>query len=333
MSVGARLRVLAGIAAAGLMLTACGGDGGSGSDSESYKIAISQYVTHPSLDKTREGFKAAFEEQGVEVEWDEQNAEGDSGTNTGIAGSFASGGFDMVAAIATPSAQAVAQAVTEDPVLFMAVTDPIDAGLAESWEAPGGNATGVSDMNPVDEQLALLQDIDPEAKTVGILYSSGEANSKVQVDAAKAAAPDLGLEIKEATITNSAEVQQGIQSLDGVDAIYVPTDNTVVSALESVIGFAQEKQIPVISADGDSVARGCVITKGIDYFEHGKQAGEMALRVLQDDLDPAEVPVERAPADALKLIVNEEAAEAMDVTIPSELLDQAEKVTAADAEN
>ncbi|GAA1704892.1 ABC transporter substrate-binding protein [Propioniferax innocua] len=326
------LSTLAAVSAAALFLSGCGGDAGGSGGEEGYSIGIAQYVTHPSLDRTREGFKDAFEEAGVQVEWDEQNAEADSGTNTGIAGGFASSGHDMVAGIATPSAQAVAQAVQDRPVVFMAVTDPVDAGLVESWETSGMNVTGVSDLNPVEDQLALVKEVAPDARTVGIVYSSGEANSVVQVEAAKAAAPGLGLEIKESTITNTAEVQQGVTALDGVDAIYVPTDNTVVSGLESVIGFAQEKQIPVISADRDSVERGTVITKGIDYYGHGKQAGEMALRILQEDLDPASVPVEKASDDGLELIVNEDAAKSLGVEIPKDLLDEAEKVTAEDAE-
>lgn len=333
MSVGARLRVLAGIAAAGLMLTACGGDGESGSGQDSYKIGIAQYVSHPSLDKSAEGFQAAFEEAGVEVEWDLQNAQADSATNSSIAGGFATGNHDLIAAIATPSAQAVAQAVMDRPVVFMAVTDPAAAGLVESPEKPGANVTGTSDRLPIAEQLSLVKQISPDAKTVGIVYSSGETNSEVQVADAKQAAPELGLEIKESTITNSAEVQQGVQALGDVDAIYVPTDNTVVSALETVIGYAQEKKIPVVSADADSVARGAVITKGIDYYEHGKQAGEMALKVLQEDADPAETPVGFAPEDDLQYVVNEEAAKASGVTIPEEILADAEKVTAADAES
>lgn len=326
------------LTAAALTLAGCGGGGGGtgggdGEQKDSYTIGISQYVSHPSLDATREGFKSAFDEAGIQVEWDEQNAQADSGTNSSIAGSFSTGDYDMVAAIATPSAQAVAQAVTDTPVVFMAVTDPMAAGLVESVDAPGSNVTGVSDMNPVDELIGLVKQIKPDAKTVGVVYSSGEANSKVQVDAAKKAAQSEGLELKESTISASSEVQQGVQALGDVDAIYVPTDNTVVSALESVVAYSQEKKIPIIASDADSVARGAVITKGIDYTAHGKQAGELAVKVLTQGADPASTPVEFAPQDQLAVTVNEDAARAAGVEIPADLLDKAEKVTAADAES
>ena len=152
----------------------------------------------------------------------------------------------LVAAITTPAAQGTASAVKDKPVVFMAVTDPQGAELVASDEAPGGNVTGVSDRNPVKEQLQLLKDVKPDATTVGIVYNSGEANSKVQVDQAKEAGKELGLEVKEATITNSSEVQQGVQSLSGVDGIYVPTDNAVVSALETVVGYGKEQRVPCL---------------------------------------------------------------------------------------
>lgn len=332
-------RLTAALAATALFATACGSNGGSSTDdtsgdaaAESYSIGISQIVAHPSLDEARAGFKEAFSEAGVEVEWDEQNAQGDQGTNTNIMGTFASANLDMVAAIATPTAQAAAQSITDIPVVFMAVTDPVDAGIIADWEAPGANVTGVSDENPVKEQLDLLNQLGVDATTVGIVYSSGEANSRVQVEQAKEAASELGMEIKEATVSNSSEVQQGVESLGDVDAIYVPTDNAVVSALETVIGYGESRQIPVIAAEGDSVARGAVATFGIDYRAHGKQAGEMALKILTEDADPASMPAETTPADALKLYVNEEAAEKMGVTIPEDMLAEAETLSAEDAE-
>src|SRR5665811_2466874 len=144
---------------------------------------------------------------------------------------------DLILAIATPTAQAAAQAITDKPILITAVTDPVAAGLVDSMDKPGGNITGTTDMNPVEEQLELVKEIAPDAKTVGIVYSSGEVNSEIQVKMAKAAAPGLGLEIKEATVSNSSEVQQAALSLD-VDAYYIPTDNTVVSAIESLLQVA-----------------------------------------------------------------------------------------------
>ncbi|WP_394545767.1 ABC transporter substrate-binding protein [Micrococcus luteus] len=328
------LSLTAALAVAALGLTACGdsGSGGSGSSSAaggdgSYTVGINQLVSHPALDGAAEGFKEAFTDAGLDVTFEEQNAQGEQATVTSIASTFANDGdVDLVAAIATPAAQGTVSAVKDKPVVFMAVTDPKGAELVASDEAPGGNVTGVSDRNPVKEQLQLLKDVKPDATTVGIVYNSGEANSKVQVDQAKEAGKELGLEVKEATITNSSEVQQGVQSLSGVDGIYVPTDNAVVSALETVVGYGKEQRIPVISADIDSVERGALGTYGIDYTAHGKQAGEMAVKILKDGAKPAELPVGYADPANLQLVLNPQAAEAYGVEIPAELTDRADQL-------
>ena len=318
----------AALAVTALGLTACGDSGSAnGGDDESYTVGITQITSHPALDGAREGFKKAFEDAGLEVTFEEQNAQGDQATATSIASTFGSNAdMDLVAAIATPTAQAAASSIQDKPIVFMAVTDPLGAELVSSEEAPGGNVTGVSDRNPVKEQLQLLKDIDPEATTVGIVWNSGEANSKAQVDQAKEAGAELGLEIREATITNSSEVQQGVQSLSGVDGIYVPTDNAVVSALETVVTFGQENDVPVISADTDSVERGALGTYGIDYEAHGKQAGEMAVKILKDGGEPGEMPVEFAPEDDLKLVLNQGVAADYGVELPQELVDRADEV-------
>lgn len=333
------LRLTAALAVVALGLTACGDSGSSspssaagGSSSsaaaegQSYSVGISQFMSHPALDGAKKGFEQAFEDAGLEVSFDEQNAQGDAATATSIASTFASGDVDLVAAIATPAAQAAATAVTDKPVVFLAVTDPVGAELVDSLERPGGNVTGMSDQNPVKEQLQLLKDVDPEAKTVGIVWNSGEANSKAQVDQAKEAAAELGLTITESTITNSSEVQQGVEALGDVDGVYVPTDNAVVSALESVVSYGQEKDIPVISADTDSVERGALGTYGIDYEEHGRQAGEMAVKILKDGAKPADLAVGMAAQDSLKLVLNEDAAKEYGVELPQELKDRADEV-------
>lgn len=330
-----RLRGGAVLAVTALALTACGGSDGGGSDAEpqgngseaaagSYSIGVSQLVSHASLDAALEGFESGIEESGLDVTLDVQNAQGDQATANTIAGTFASGDYDLVLAIATPAAQAAAQSVTNIPVLFTAVTDPVSAKLVESNEAPGGNVTGTSDANPVLEQLTLLTELDPEAKRVGIVYSSGEANSEIQVEWAKEAAAELGLEIVEATVSNSSEVQQAASSLSDVDAIYVPTDNAVVTALEALIGVAQDRQIPLIPAEGDSVARGGVATYGLSYEKLGAQTADMAVRILTEGADPATMPVETLTEP--ELYVNPEAAESMGVEIPQSILDEADYV-------
>lgn len=301
--------------------TPAGGDTSAATEGEAVSIGITQIVAHPSLDASAQGFKDALADAGYDVTYDEQNAQGDQSTAASIAGTFASADLDLILAIATPTAQSVVQAVTDVPILFTAVTDPVSADLVDSLEAPGGNATGTSDANPVMEQLELVKRLNPDATTVGIVYSSGEVNSQVQVDWAKDAAAELGLEIVEAAISTSAEVQQAAESLD-VDAFYVPTDNTVVSALESVIQVAEDKQILTIAAEGDSVARGTVATYGIDYYELGYQTGEMAVKILRGEADPASMPVETQ--SDLQLYLNLAAAERMGVTIPEDLLAEAD---------
>ena len=322
---------IAAVAAAALVLAACGstdGGGSSGSDATSeeertYSIGITQIAAHPSLDASREGFKAAFADAGVQVEWDEQSAQGEIATATSIANTFASAGHDLVLAIATPTAQATAKVVTDVPVLITAVTEPEGAGLVDSWEAPGGNLTGTSDLNPVKEQLSLITELVPDVETVGIVQSSGEVNSEIQVELAREAAVELGFEIEVATVTNSSEVQQAANSLD-VDAFFMPTDNTVVGAFESLLQVAEEKGAPLVTADGESVERGAVATYGVDYEALGYQTGEMALRILRDGEDPAQMPIETQSEHLL--YVNPAAAERMGVELPADLLDRADIV-------
>lgn len=313
------------VAACGLALAGCSSDnGGNGGDGDTYKIGINQLVQHPALDSATEGFKEAFDEAGVNVEWDEQNANGEQGTALTIAQQMASADLDLALAVATPAAQAMAQNIADIPLLFTAVTDPVEAELVDSLEKPGANVTGTSDAAPMDQQLELLTQIVPDARTVGIVYASGEVNSQVQVDQFTEAATPMGLEVTTQTVTTVNEIQQAVDALGDVDAIYVPTDNMVVSGISSLVQVAEQKQIPVIAAESGTVEGGAVATIGIDYKELGRQTGEMALRILQDGADPAEMPVESATE--FTYVVNEAAAEAMGVTIPEEILAEAEKV-------
>lgn len=332
-----RITLLAAALAPALLLAACSGsdddatdtetpaatdDGGdAAADGESVSIGISQIVSHPSLDAARDGFKAALEDAGYDVDWDEQNAQGDQSIAASIAGTFASEDLDMVLAIATPTAIAAAQAVTDIPVLFTAVTDPVGSALVESMDAPGGNVTGTSDAVDVADLLELVTRLAPDAETVGIVYNAGEPNAVTQVEWAQEAADELGLSIELATADTSGAVQQAADSLD-VDAFFVITDNTVVSALETLIQVAENKQIPVIASEGDSVARGAIATIGIDYYSLGYQTGEMAVRILSGEADPATTPVE--VQTELALYLNTGAAERMGVTIPDDLLAEAD---------
>lgn len=321
----------AALAATGVFaLTACGGSdtktaGESTAPAEGpVKIGISQIVSHPSLDAVVTGFKAGMKNAGYDgdkVIYDDNNAQNDQATNTSIIGKLAADkDIDLVLAVATPTAQAAAQAITSIPVLFSAVTDPLDAKLVASNEAPGANVTGTSDRNPVKEQLELLKQLSPDATDVGIVYSSGEPNSAVQVQWAKDAASGLGLNIKEVAISASSEVQQAADSLD-VDAYYVPTDNTVVSALEGLLQTAETKKVPVIAADGDSVKRGATATYGINYEKLGEQTAAMAVKLLKGEAEAATMPVETLTD--VDLYLNETAAKKIGLEFPAELKDKA----------
>lgn len=326
-----RSKVLASIFTVGaLALASCSSDSSDSSTStdaaggDSFRVGINQLVQHPALDAATAGFKEAFEEAGVDVTFDEQNANGEQGTALTISQQFASDNLDLVLAVATPAAQATAQNITDIPVLFTAVTDAVSAELVDSNEAPGGNVTGTSDIAPIEQQLELLQQLVPDAKSIGIVYASGEVNSQVQVDEVTKAAEPLGLSVNTQTVTTVNEIQQAVEALGDVDVIYVPTDNMVVSGISSLVQVAEQKQIPVIGAESGTVEGGALATLGIDYTELGRQTGEMALRILQDGEDPATMPVETATE--FTYVINEDAAKRQGVEIPQEILDKAERV-------
>lgn len=294
-----------------------------------YKIGITQIIDHASLDAAREGFIEALKDEGF-VEGENltieiKSAQGDMTTATTIAEGFVTDEVDLILAIATPSAQAVKNATDEIPILFTAVTEPVIAGLVESLENPGGNATGTHDMNPIKDQLALIKEIAPEAKTVGVIFNSAEDNSIVQVELLEEIAPDLGLAVEKAAITGTGEVATAAESLaDKIDAFYIPTDNTVVAAIASVIKVAEENKIPIIAGEGNTVEEGALATVGIDYLKLGYQTGKMAAKVLRGDAEPADLPVEGQ--NEYEYVVNIAAAENMGVTLPQGLLDKAKKI-------
>lgn len=315
-------------AASALVLAGCAStpaeEPSNPAEPKSYRIGITQIVQHDSLDAAREAFKRAFADKGIDVTWDEQNANGESSTANSIAEKFASDNVDLVLAIATPTAQAAANVIRDIPIVFTAVTEPQAAGLVKSWDAPGGNVTGTSDMNPVAEQIALIKKVAPEAKSFGVIYSSGEVNSEVQVELARAAAQAEGLTIVEKTIENSNAVGEAVQALGDVDAIYVPTDNNVVSALPTVIAHGERNSIPVIVGETDSVKNGGVATYGLDYDALGYQAGQMAIRILVEGANPASMPVETL-AEA-ELWLNKAAAARFGVTFSDALVAEANEV-------
>ncbi|HSO68834.1 MAG TPA: ABC transporter substrate-binding protein [Arachnia sp.] len=334
-----KLKALAIGAASALALTACGGAtspaestvaaSSSAAESqaapESISVGIATIVSHPALDAAQQGFIDALAEagyvEGENAEFDLQNAQGDQSTLTNIANTFASSDYDGFLAIATPTAQSLANVITDRPIVFAAVTDPVAAGLVASWEAPDANITGVSDLNPMKEQLELIKEALPEVASVGIVYSSGEVNSEVQVAEAEEAAADMGIEIVTATVTNSSEVQQAAESLD-VDAYLIPTDNTVVSAAESLIQVAEQKQKPVFASDESTMERGAAAGLSVNYTQQGKDAAAVFLKLLEGT-PASEIAVETQKE--FDLFVNVDGAAKQGLTLPEAIVSRATK--------
>ncbi|TWH00638.1 putative ABC transport system substrate-binding protein [Mesorhizobium sp. J18] len=291
-------------------------------------VAVTAIVEHPALDATRDGVKDALEEAGYKdgegLSFVYQSAQGNAATAAQIARQFVGQAPDVIVPISTPSAQAVVSATRDIPVVFTAVSDPVGAQLVKDMENPGGNVTGISDMSPVGDHVALIKEILPEAKTIGFLYNSGEANSVSLLDAFKEAAAAAGVSVVESAATKSAEVQGAARALVGrADAIYVPTDNTIISALEGAVSVAEEAKLPLFTADTDSVDRGSIAALGFNYYDVGKQTGEVVVQVLKGE-NPGEIPVKVAAGT--DLVVNKGAAERMGVTLPEAVLSRATKV-------
>lgn len=313
-----------GLAGCGTAQQASGGATSSGkasSENKEVKIGIVQIVEHPALDSAREGFLDTLKKNGYEegknLKVDYQNAQGDQSVLQSIAQKFASSKYDLILAIATPSAQVMASATKDIPILITAVTDPVEAKLVNSMEKPGTNVTGTTDMNPLKEQFDLLKKLVPQAKKVGVIYNAGEVNSQVQVRMAKDVAKNLGIELIEATVTTSADVLQASQSLVGkVDAIYVPTDNMVVSAAQSVVQVANKNKIPIIAGESSVVDKGGLATIGINYNNLGKQTGEMALKVLKGS-KPQDMAIESQKQ--FDTVFNKETLTLLGIKLPDDL--------------
>ncbi|MEH7252812.1 MULTISPECIES: ABC transporter substrate-binding protein [Bacillaceae] len=308
-------------ALAGMMLLAgCGSKesaGGKEGD-KVFKVGISQYVSHTSLDEATKGFKKALEDKGIKVEFDEQNAQGEAANVQTISNNFVGDKVDLIFANATPSATGALKATKEIPIIFTSVTDPVGSELVKSFEQPGGNITGTTDNHP-EGTAKTINFITGEvkAKSIGVIYNSGEQNSIVQVDEVKKLAEGKGAKLVEVSVSTSAEVKQATESLVGrVDAIYIPTDNTVVSALESVISVANSKKIPLFVGELDSMKKGAVAASGFEYFDIGYQSGLMAAEILSGNKKPSEIPVELPKS--LTLIINKKAAEAQGLEVKDE---------------
>lgn len=289
---------------------------GCGEANDTYQIGVLQLTQHAALDAANEGFIAALDASGIKYEVDQQNAAGEQTVCGTVAEKFVNDKKDLIYTIATPAAQAVAGQTSDIPIVGSAITDYVEAGLVNSNDAPGGNVTGSSDMNPIDQQLDLMLQLVPDAKTVGVLYSADEDNSILQAALFTEKAEAKGLKVEKFTISSLNEIQTVVQSMEGkIDACYVPTDNKLASGIATVAMIANEIKLPVIPGESNMVTEGCLATYGLDYYQLGYLAGEMAVDILKNGKKPAEMPIQFLPADKCELTVNEETAKTIGIDV------------------
>ncbi len=274
-----------------LLMTSCS----TSNDQDQITVGIVQLADHPALDAAREGFVDGLKELDVDVKIVYQNAQGDIPTSLSIAQKFANDNVDLIYAIATPAAQSAKQATKDIPILFSAVTDPVYSQLVESLDKPNTNLTGTSDESPIKDQLQIFKQLNPDIRKIGILYNTSENNSEIQINNAKAIAKELNLEIVEKGVSNINEIPQAMDSLvKDIDGFYAITDNMIASAITVISQKLNENKKISVGAEEAHVKGGLLITKGISYYELGKQTASMAKKILVDGLTPSDIPVEKA---------------------------------------
>lgn len=304
--------------------TANTGANAGNTSEKTYKIAVSQIVEHPSLDATYDGFVAALKDAGIEegknLELDFNNAQGEQANIKTISQKIASSKSDLALGIATPTAQALADDVKDIPVLFAAVTDPVEAGIVTQLEAPGGNITGASDTNPaaITQTMDFIASQIPDVKNVGLVINEGEQNAVVMAKVAEEALAKHDIKLIKASVANSSDVKQAADSLVGrVDAIYITLDNMVVTGADAIIEVANENDIPFFSADRDTVEKGAFAAVGFKYYDHGYEVGQMAVEILKNGKKPAEMDV--TVPQKLDFIFNMKAAAEQGITVTDEM--------------
>ena len=325
-----------------MSLAACGssdaGKTSSDDGEKSYTIGISQFAEHGSLDNCREGFLEGLKEEGIEegknLTVEVKNAAADQGTAKQISDGFVSDKVDLVCAIATPSAQAAYNSAmnSDIPVVYTAVTDPVSAKLAKEDGTPAGNVTGTSDELPIKAQLEMIREMLPQAKTIGIMYTTSEANSVSAIAEYKEKVGDYGFELVEKGITNTSEIALATDDLlSQVDCISNLTDNTVVSSLATILDKANAANIPVFGSEIEQVKLGCLAAEGLDYVALGKQTGKMAAKVLKGEKKASEMPFETITEAGLYL--NTKVAENLGITVEDDLKNSAVETYDSISEN
>ncbi|MDO4440867.1 MAG: ABC transporter substrate-binding protein [Moraxella sp.] len=326
------LSKLMGVTLLSAALFGCGGEdkaaAPAAAKAETKTVAITAIVEHPALDEVRQG---AIEElgnagykQGENLTVNFQSAQGNTATAGQIAKQFAADNPDAIIAIATPSAQSIVAATNTIPVIFSAVTDPVEAKLVGSLDGSGTNVTGASDVLPLEPQIELIKELVPNVKNIGFVYSPGEVNSAVTLKKLKEIVAPLGLNIVEAPAQKASDIAMAAQSLIGrVDVIYTPTDNNVLSSYEALAKVAKEAKLPLIGSNTDTVARGAIAALGVNYHELGIQTGKITARILKGE-KPGDIAIYRA--SELDLHVSPKHAAEQGVTLPQSILDKAKKV-------
>ena len=307
-----------------MLVLSCGNEGkkneNTGKESkDNFKIGITQIVAHPALDSAREGFKDAIKESGLNVTFDEKNANGEVATANMIANNFVTEKVDLIYAIATSTAQSAAQATNKLPVVFSAITDPEAAGLIKE------NVTGISDRVNVKQQLELLLKLDSKIKKVGVIYNSSEQNSKVQVDDLKKAASELGITIVEKSVTQVSEIPQASEALvKSSDALYLPTDNLVASVVNLITEKAIAAKKIAFGAESAHVKGGALITQGIDYYEMGKEAGKIAVEILKNGKKTSDISFKKM--DLNDIVINNKTLAAIGISLPEDIKSKAKTI-------
>ena len=314
------------IAAAALIsaITGCG----KKATSEEVKIGISKIVSHPALDSVEQGIQDELKELGFEkVTYDLQNANGELSTAASIAQKFKADKVDIAVGIATPTSQALVNTLDDITVIYSAVTDPVDAGLVTSFAKGEKNVTGVSDMTPVKDQITFLMKL-KKIKRLGHIYASHEANAVTLAKMAKSACQELGIEFIETTVSNSSEVKQAAQSIAGrIDAFYLSTDNTVISALSAVADVAKANNIPIMSADPSSAEKfGVLAAWGFDYYKMGRATGRLISRILNGEKPESIGTVFMTDPSDVDLLINLDVAKSLGITFPDNIVKQASRV-------
>lgn len=291
-------------------------------------VKITEIVDHPALDAIRDGVKDSLKEQGFvdgkNLKWEYQSAQGNQSIAGQIARKFVGDHPDVIVAVTTTSAQAVAAATRSIPLVFTGVTDPVAAKLIKEWAPTKTNITGVSNYLDPEQQVALIKKIAPNAKRVGMVYSPGEANSVVVMNQLKAVLPKHGMTLVEGAAPRSVDVGTAAKSMVGkADVFYISTDNNVISSLEAIVKVANDAKIPFIASDADSVKRGALAAMSLDYYTFGKQTGEVVGRILKGE-KPGDIPPETSKN--LAVYLNASAAQKQGVTLSKALLDSAKEV-------